>query len=442
VSYTQAKYLILIALNLAMELSFLGACKEVGRAAVLLEEKQERILLDYGVRMNDETVLPLPVKGFLDGIIVSHAHLDHSGAVPMLYKNSEIPCYMTPPSLPLIDLLVQDSIKVAHLKGLEHIFSKNQLKRLIRNIILIQYNKQHRICAGVDFTFQDAGHILGSATVNLRTKNHSVLFTGDIKYSETRLHSPAYDGYKDVDVMITESTYGDREHPDRKELEKKFVNNCEEVCDSNGNVLVPSFAVGRAQELLSVLEGHKFDYPVYIDGMSKKVAEIMLQFPNYIRDSKETFSMLKKVIWVENAKTRENALKEPSVIISTAGFLQGGPAVHYLFKMKELPNQAVFFVGYQPQDEPGHKLLETKRFQFDDYDLDYKELSIKYFDFSAHSGRKELLGYIRKTDPKLVFCIHGDDEQIMPFSKAIKEELGITAIVPKLGEKFNVEKYL
>jgi putative mRNA 3-end processing factor len=425
-----------------MDLTFLGACKEVGRAAVLLEEDKKRVLLDYGVKMNDETELPLPVKGALDGIIVSHAHLDHSGAVPLLYKNSELPCYMTPPSLPLIDLLVQDSIKVAMLKGLDQIFSHGHLKRMIRNIIPLGYNKPHRIAAGLEFAFQDAGHILGSATVNLLTRNHSVLFTGDMKYSETRLHAPAYDGYRDIDVMITESTYGNREHPDRKELEKAFVKDCETVCDSNGNVLVPSFAVGRAQELLSVLEGHKFDYPVYIDGMSKKVAGIMMQFPNYLRDSKELNSALKKAVWVEDASIRKKALEEPSVIISTAGFLQGGPAVHYLFRMKELPNQAVFFVGYQPEGEPGHMLMETKRFQFEDYDLDYKELSIKYFDFSAHSGRKELLGYVKKMGPKVVFCIHGDDIQITPFSKTIEEDLGIPAIVPKFGEKINVEKYL
>ena len=425
-----------------MELTFLGACKEVGRAAILAEEKKERVLLDYGVRMNDETVLPLPVRGFLDGVIVSHAHLDHSGAVPLLYKSSETPCYMTPPSLPLIDLLVQDSIKVARLRGFEHIFSHSHLKRLIRNIIPLPYARDHRICAGMEFCFQDAGHILGSATVNFRTKDHSVLFTGDIKYTETRLHSPAYDGYKDIDVLITESTYGDRSHPPRKELEKKFVESCRRVCDSNGNVLVPSFAVGRAQELLSVLEGHGFDYPVYMDGMSKKASEIMMSFPNYLRDPKETFSALKKAIWVENAETRRAALEEPSVVISTAGFLQGGPAVHYLFRMKELPNQAVFFVGYQPEDEPGKRLLETKRFMFEDYDLDYKEIEVEYFDFSAHSGKEDLQRFTKKMNPKLAFFIHGDKGQIEPFARWTQEELGIRAIVPKLGERFDVEKYI
>jgi len=424
-----------------MELSFLGACGEVGRSAALVEEGKDRLLLDYGVRMNNETELPLPVKGPIEGVIVTHAHLDHSGAVPLLYKHSEMPCYMTPPSLPLIDLLVQDSIKVAMLKGFEQIFSHSHLRRMIRNIIPIGYGRQHRICAGIDFCFQDAGHILGSATVQLKTRNHSILFTGDMKYSETRLHSAAYDGYKDIDVMITESTYGDRPHPDRKEIEKLFIESCKRVCDNNGNVLVPSFAVGRAQEILSVLESRKFDYPVYMDGMSKKAAEIMLHFPNYVRDAKEMRSALNKAIWVENASTRENALKQPSVVISTAGFLQGGPAVHYLFKMKELPNQAVFFVGYQPEDEPGYKLMQTRRFQHEDYDLDYKELEIDYFDFSAHSGKEELHKYVKKIDPKLVFFIHGEPAQIGPFSNWVKDELGITTIVPKLGEKFKVEKY-
>jgi len=425
-----------------MDLTFLGACREVGRAAILVEEQKEHVLLDYGVRMNDETLLPLPVKGMLDGIIVSHAHLDHSGAIPLLYKKTETPCYMTPPSLPLIDLLVQDSIKVARLKGFEQIFSHSHLKRLIRNIIPMGYGRQRRICSGIEFCFQDAGHILGSATVNLKTREHSLLFTGDIKYSDTRLHTAAYDGYKGIDVMITEATYGGREHPNRKELEKKFVESCRKVCDSNGNVLAPSFAVGRAQEVLSILEGHGFDYPVYMDGMSKKASEIMLQFPNYIRDAKETHAALNKAIWVENSKVRKEALEEPSVVISTAGFLQGGPAVSYLFRMKGLPNQAVFFVGYQPEGEPGQRLIDSKRFMFEDYDLDYKELEVGYFEFSAHSGKKELQDYVKKMDPKIVFFIHGEEEQIKPFARWTEEELGITSIVPKFGEKFDVEKYL
>jgi putative mRNA 3-end processing factor len=424
-----------------MELSFLGACKEVGRAAVLMEEDRNRVLLDYGVRMNGKTTLPLPVKGFLDGIIVSHAHLDHSGAVPIMYKTGERPCYMTPPSLPLIDLLVQDSIKVAKLKGFEHIFTRSHLKRLIRNITLLDYGYNHRISAGLEFCFQDAGHILGSATVNVRTKKHSLLFTGDMKYSETRLHNTAYDGYRDIDVMITESTYGDREHSDRKELEKKFVNACREICDANGNVLIPSFAVGRAQEMISVLGAHKFDYPVYMDGMSKKAAEIMIDYPEYLRDFSETYTALKKARWVSNMGMRKEALEEPSVIVSTAGFLQGGPAVSYLFRMKELPNQAVFFVGYQPENQPGKKLIETKRFQFEGYDFDCKDFRIEYFDFSAHSGRTQLQKFVKKMSPQVVFCIHGDEEQIMPFSKSI-EDMGITAIVPKFGQRFNVEKYL
>lgn len=424
-----------------MELTFLGACKEVGRAAILVEEGKEKVLLDYGVKMNDETLMPLPVKGVIDGAILSHAHLDHSGALPLLYKTSETPCYMTPPTLPLIDLLVQDSIKVARQKGIEQIFSKSHLKRLIRNVILVQYNKEQRITTGMEFCFQDAGHILGSATVSLKTKRHSILYTGDIKYSETRLHKPAYDKYEDIDIMITESTYGNRKHPERKKLEKEFVEDCKRVCDSGGNVLVPSFAVGRAQEILSVLEGHNFGYTVYMDGMSKKAGEIMLQFPSYIRDSRETHLALRKASWVENAEIRKKALDEPSVIISTAGFLQGGPAVHYLFRMKELPGQAVFFVGYQPEDEPGHKLLETKRFEFEDYDFDYPDLEVKYFDFSAHADKYELQKFIKKVSPQVLFLIHGEEEQVKPFARWADEE-GLKTVVPGLGQKFDVEKYL
>lgn len=303
------KVFILAAHNLfvgdAMQITFNGATREVGRAAILVEENNKRIVMDYGVKISqEENIMPLPIQGFLDALIISHAHLDHSGAAPTLYKTIEQPCYMTPPSLPLIDLLVQDSIKVNQMKGIRPVFSKSNVRKMIRNVVPIKYSRKREM-DGYSFKLEDSGHILGASSIQLDTPKHRVVYTADIKFEKTRLHNAAFDQYNDVDVLIMESTYGGREHPNRKEIEKKFVESCWDVCDDNGNVLVPAFAVGRAQEVITILDAYNFEYPVYMDGMAKEAAEIMFEFPDYVRDFKEIYKALKNVNWVTNNYQRK-----------------------------------------------------------------------------------------------------------------------------------------
>jgi putative mRNA 3-end processing factor len=207
-------------------------------------------------------------------------------------------------------------------------------------------------------------------------------------------------------------------------------------------VLVPAFAVGRAQEIVTMLHNHKFGYPVYLDGMAKQAAEIMFDFPEYLRDFRQMYSALKAAEWASDDDMRDEALDQPSVIVSTAGLLQGGPAIQYLFKMKDRPNQAVFFSGFQTVDSPGRLLLEQKRFKFEDFDMDYSEMLIKYFDFSAHAGVSELSRVVKKVSPKVTIVVHGEEPKAKAFAERIQAEHGGYVIVPKLGDRLNLEKYL
>ncbi|MEM3572619.1 MAG: MBL fold metallo-hydrolase [Nitrososphaeria archaeon] len=425
-------------IKIIMQISFLGSCQEVGRSAFLLEtDSKKRILLDYGVKLNSEITLPLPIHGFIDCAIISHAHLDHSGALPLLYSYTEFPTFMTPPSLPLIDLLVKDSIKVSELKGLEPIFTPSHVKRMKRNVILLPYSKgkEH---ADTYIELNDAGHILGAASVYLENK-YGILYTGDIKFEKTRLHNAAFSDFDDVDILITESTYGGREHPPRETSEKEFFDACTEVCENGGAVLVPSFAVGRAQEIACILTKKNFKYPIYIDGMAKQASEIFLEFPNYVRDYNELYYTMKKVNWVESNSMRRKIIKEPGVVISTAGSLQGGPAIEYALHLKKNMKNAIFLVGFQPEETPGRKLLETKHLIVDEYDLDFSEILIKIFDFSAHASHSELVRLAEKTNPQVVFIIHGEEESQKMLAKDI-EKIGIKAIIPKFAQKFDLKK--
>lgn len=428
-----------------MHLHFLGACREVGRSGVLVEENKKRFLLDYGVRMNDEVMTPLPVQGFLDGAILSHAHLDHSGNLPALYSASESPCYMTEATLPLIDLLIKDSLKVNEMKGNVMPFGHAELKRMKRKAALLKYGKPRMIAPSVDLELNDAGHILGAASASLRFnggKGRHLVYSGDFKLEDTRLHKAAYAGYKDVDALIIESTYGDRSHPPRKQVEEDFVNACREVCDNDGNVLVPVFAVGRAQEVVTALHAHHFEYPVYMDGMATTASEIMLEYPAYVRDFREMYGALKEARWVSGQRDRHDVLTGPNVIVSTAGFVQGGPAVNYLLKLKDIPNSALFISGYQVEHSPGRGLLENGRFRYENFDIDFRDFDIRFFDFSAHAGREDLERFATKLSPSVAFVMHGDEPAALALGKWIEDELGIYVEVPKFGERFEVDKYL
>ena len=420
-----------------MKIEFHGAAREVGRSGVLIEDGNKRILLDYGIKLGeDKNEVPMPVSGYVDAVILSHAHLDHCGEIPSLFVKSEQPVFMTPPTIPLARMLIEDGLKVSKLKGIKSNYSESHVKRMMRNIIPVPYKKQRSIY-DVELTFQDAGHILGSASTELVFNDKKVVYSGDVKYEETRLHKPGFQKFKDVDVLIIESTYGNRLHEPREKTEKEFVESCREVLDDGGNVVVPAFAVGRSQEILTVLNENHFDYPVYLDGMGKAVAEVMMEFPEHLKDYDSFYKAMKKAEWVYSSRQRDKALKEPSVVVSTAGMLSGGPIMNYLLKMKGLARKAIFFSGYQVEGTPGRKLLETGRLTYMDYDLNFKDFEVKKFDFSAHTDKKGLINLVKKVNPNLVLLNHGSEES----EKELKKEL--TALdfevkSPKFGQTIKV----
>lgn len=422
-----------------MEITFLGACQEVGRAGFLVEDGNSRVLLDYGLKINGRAKTPLPVTGFLDGIILSHSHLDHSGYIPALYKYTEAPCFMTPPTISFVDMLIKDAMKVTRLRRENPLYTQANVKRMMRNTVPVKYNRKCDV-GEMEFELHDAGHIVGAASMRLSGK-HELVYTGDIKLEKTRLHEGADWPYKDIDILITESTYGGREHPPRHEIENEFVSACLDVLDEDRIVLAPSFAVNRSQEVAEVLHAHNFDYPVFIDGMAKQASEITIDFPSYVRDFREMYSTLKWVRWVHNYGTRRRAMNEPAVIISPAGMLTGGPAVNYLLRLKETRG-AVFFTGYQPAGCPGQKLLETKKFRYGNYNLDYSDIDIRRFDFSAHAGRSDLEKIIKRANPSTVFLVHGDPDQTAALASWVQAELGCNTFIPRFGEKVNIDKYV
>ena len=412
-----------------MKLKFLGACNEVGRSGVLIET-DKKIITDYGVKIRAETVekyLPVHPPADVDMLVITHAHLDHSGGAPFIRENTNATIVTTPPTRDLVKLLLKDNIKIMGRENLP--YSMNAYKQTINKMYTTPYNRKMKI-GETDITLVDAGHITGSAMVKIEYKNKTLLYTGDYNTIDSQLHKGTkFDEH--VDYLITESTYGNREHPDRRKTELEFVESIKEVLDNKGNVLVPAFAVDRTQEVLSVIRKHIRHAPVYMDGMNIDASEIMLKYPKYVSNYNEFVRALKTVNLVTSNRTREEAVSHPS-IISTSGMLSGGPALSYLHSLP--PNSAIFLAGYCVEETNGWYLMNKGYIMQDGMALKVG-LPWKYFDFSAHIDHKHILKFLKKVSPEKVFTVHGDDTK--GFAEDLKEQ-GYDAVGPDRGQKFEL----
>ena len=417
-----------------LKIRILGAGREVGRAGILVEYGGTRILLDYGAAIDTEPAFPLHVAPkTLDAVFLSHAHLDHSGALPMLYVSESRPLYATPLTLELSEILIRDFLKISkyyvpyEVVELESMLSS---AKLVRPGDVVEVGE-------IEVEVVDAGHIPGSAMVLLEVEEEGetkrVLYTGDVKTSDTRLLKAAQ--VPKADILLCESTYGDRFHPDRAEMENSLLEGVESTLGRGGNAVVASFALGRTQELLLILKD--LGYPVYLDGMGGDLTKLMLQYPRYLRDVKALKKAVEDVIWVEHNGMRKQAVKEPSIIVSTAGMLTGGPIIYYLKKLQGDARSTIFLTGYQVEETNG-RLLMDKGFIVDprsgrriDIGLD-----VRYLDFSAHDGRRQLEQLVKDVDPGKCFLLHGDPASCESFGEFTSQVC--ESFIPELNSAVEV----
>jgi putative mRNA 3-end processing factor len=414
-----------------VKIKFLGGAHEVGRSSYLLDAG-DKVLLESGVKLNPESIeYPLPVKVNLNAAVISHAHLDHSGFLPALFTKGNVMTFMTLPTLELSKMLWADSLKIAKAEGSTSKFSRNEIKKVERFCFPVGYKKKIDITENVHLEFFDAGHILGSAMVKLSFNKKNLLFTGDFKVEETRLHKGADMNFKEVDYLMIESTYGNREHPPRKKLEKEFVEAVQDVIERGGWALIPAFAVGRCQEVIDVLDEFRVNAPIFLNGMGQKASKIMLEFPEFLKNPKFLGRALHSVEWVKK-ENKGKPFKEPSVIVTTAGMLGGGPVVEYIKRFYNDPKNAIFITGFQVKGTPGRMLQDEKKIPIGKEIVEVKA-EVKKFDFSAHAGKKELKEIIKKANPELVILVHGDSEITDSFALEVKE-MGFKVSAPKQGE--------
>ncbi len=413
-----------------MQLEILGNGGEVGRSAFLLDDGKKKIMLDYGVKLQPEPP-QYPMLAKPDAVILTHAHLDHSGSLPRLYANRRPTLVMNDVTLELTNLLVEDSIKVGKKQGYPVPFGIPELRRMNKATKFANYGENFRI-GSMKCSLHDAGHIPGSASI-LVENGKRIFYTGDIQTeSSNLLHSCRLP--KKVDVLILESTYGERIRRKRGDEEQRFLESVEEALAKEEIALIPVFAVGRAQEILLLLE--KYANKIALDGMAKKASDIISQYGAYLKDRKRLKEILKKVHWVHTRKQRNQALKKYPIAVSSAGMLGGGPAIHYLREIKARPESKVIFAGFLVEDSPGRNLIQTKIFETAEERF-HVHCELEQFELSAHADHNGLLSIIRKTNPEKVICIHGDSTK--SFANIIENEFpGIEAIAPKNGDVIKI----
>jgi putative mRNA 3-end processing factor len=391
----------------------------------------QEILLDYGIKTGDIPQYPL---NSMDPktIMISHGHLDHCGAAPnLMYQNPEV--YMTPPTADFTALLGKDTLKLAEttLSGVTP-FDPEDLQKLTRITRKKDYGETFKT-QGYKACFYDAGHIPGAAGIYLEAETgESLFYTGDFSLTETRLVPGASD-FPETDTLILESTYFGEDHIPRKETEERFIESIYETLDRGGTALIPAFAIGRTQEVLMLLEAHGIQ--AYVDGMGRDVYKILTKYPEYLKNPEALDRAFSCATSVKDQQ-REDVLSEPSVIVTTAGMLNGGPALYYLGRLYKDQKSKILLTGYQVEGTNGRLALEHGIIETKDDVLALKP-KIEQYDFSAHSGDSDLKKVVKDFCDKgteRVFVMHGDKTEA--FADWILEEIGVDAYAPANGETF------
>jgi putative mRNA 3-end processing factor len=421
-----------------LDVKVLGAAREVGRSGFLVNCDGANFLLDYGVmfgRRGTPPQYPQHVKPKdIDGIIITHAHLDHSGYVPSLFVSGHSRVYATPPTLELSRLLIEDMLKI---EKTYHPFDIPEVYNMLRNSKEIGFREKVQK-GNASFELLSSGHVLGGGTVLVESDKKRLFYTGDINPKGSRMLPKADLDFGEIDLLITESTYSQTEQKPRIESEKGLIDFANEVMDRKGVLFVPAFSVERSQEIACVFKSANFKHKIIMDGMALKVNEIMFRYPEYLRDPKVFAEAINHSVAIKNDRERKNALTEPCVVISPAGMLVGGNAVFYLQHLAFDSKNGIALVSYQGEGTPGKKLLDTGKVSSRGQDLKVAA-DVRQFQFSGHADRNDLFDLIKniKGNPK-VLTVHGDDQSCIKFAEEIHEKFGFEAYSPKVDETISV----
>ena len=449
-----------------VRLTFLGGARQVGRSCLLLQTPNSRVLIDCGIDVASQGKDRFPyfdVPEFdireLDAIIISHAHLDHTGLLPYLYKMGyKGPTYMTHPTMDLTALLSLDFIGVAYKQAATPLFSSKDIKEMVKHTICLNFNEVTDITPDIRITFYNAGHALGSAMVHFNIGNglHNFLYTSDYKYARTRLLDPAVTSFPRIESVLTEATYGAKSDilPPRIESEEKMIDIINKTIERGGKVLIPELGLGRAQETMLIIEdaiksGKMKKIPVYIDGMIWDINAIHTAYPDFLSNTVRASIFQDKNPFVSDTFSRVGSPQErkkvveggPCLVLATSGMLVGGASVEYLREFAVNEKNSIIFICYQGVGSLGRQIQEGLRAT--KIHVDEREEIVKInleihtiTGLTAHAGRNEIMSFFNnmRPKPKKIIVNHGEVSKCLDLASALYKLNHVETSMPRILE--------
>lgn len=446
-----------------VRVTFLGGARQVGRSCLLLTTPESKILMDCGINVaavSRDRFPQLDVPEFnikeVDAVLLSHAHLDHFGMVPWLYKMGyRGPVYMTQPTRDIGALLCLDYIGVAYKKATQPLYSSTDIKDMVKHSVCLDYNEVTDITPDVRLTFYNAGHALGSSMIHLNIGNglHNLLYTADFKYGKTRLLEPASFNFPRLETLIMEATYGSKQDvlPGRKDAEDVLIDAIRKTIARKGKALIPELGLGRSQETMLVLEqamksGKLDKVPVYLDGMIWDITAIHTAYPSFLSNAVKSQIFQDKNPFASDIFKRVGSTQErqevieggPCVVLATSGMLVGGASVEYFRNLADSKKNSIIFVCYQGVGSLGRQVQEgikEVRYTAENHEELVKvELEVVTIDgLTAHSGRNQLLAFVNNIQPraKRVIVNHGEQSKCLDLASTLYQLHRVETSAPR-----------
>ncbi|HLD33265.1 MAG TPA: beta-CASP ribonuclease aCPSF1 [Candidatus Nanoarchaeia archaeon] len=454
-----------------VRLSFLGGARQVGRSCIFLQTPESRILIDVGIDVtgSDHDMFPvLDAPEFslkdVDAVVISHAHMDHTGLLPYLYKMGYTgPVYCTAPTRDIMALLQLDMVKIQHGEGKEPLFTSEEVKQMVLHTICLEWEEVTDITPDVRLTFYNSGHILGSSMVHLNIGNglHNIVYTGDLKFARTNLLEPASTQFPRMETLIIESTYGGRDNimTTPQESDTRFVELVQRTIERGGKVLLPVLGSGRAQEIIVIIdrlirEGRLPKVPIYLDGMLWDITAIYTAYPEYLNRvvrklifHKDQNPFMSDIIKrVGSHKERMKVIEEegPCIICATSGMLNGGPSVEYFKQMSSNEKHTLAFSSYQGEGTLGRRIQGGEReITFMDNGKMHTyvvKMEVDRVEVSGHADRRELMNFIARVQPKpkRIITMHGESSRCLDLASSFHKTYRVETLAPKVLDAVRV----
>ncbi len=447
-----------------VRITYLGGARQVGRSCILLQTPESRILMDCGINVaatgsDAYPILDAPEFNIndLDAIIVSHAHIDHSGFVPYLFKYGyRGPVYCTAPTRDVMSLLMLDTVKIMKSENRDLLYDVDDIKEMVKHTICLDFGEVTDITPDVRLTLYNSGHIIGAAMVHLHVGNglHNLLYTADLKFGRTMLLDPAHTIFPRLETLMIESTYGGKTNilPPQKEQDDILKNSIKETVKRGGKVLMPVLGSGRAQDVMVMIEEmvrtNELDkIPIYVDGLVWDITAIHTAYPEFLNQNirklifhKDQNPFLSEIFkHIGSQKERLQIIEEtgPCVILATSGMLVGGPSVEYLKLLGDNPKNMLIFSCFAPEGSLANRILKGEREIIFKTGNKTEVLTIKLdlfkLEITDHSDRKQLMNFIFKCipRPKKVILNHGENSRILDLASSIHKQGRIETAAPR-----------